>query len=66
MHHKNVGSVGSSLRIPEDCTTCTIALQGDVARVTIYNSIEEFIVAFETPGYYGDKWHRERYRQLEW
>ena len=52
--------------LPEDCTTCTIALQGDVARVTIYNSIEEFIVAFETPGYYGDKWHRERYRQLEW
>ena len=56
--------------LPKDCTTCTIALQGDarppVLRRTIYNSIEEFIVAFETPGYYGDKWHRERYRQLEW
>ena len=56
--------------LPKDCTTCTIALQGDarppVLRRTIYNSIEEFIAAFETPGYYDGKWQMERYNQLEW
>ena len=54
--------------LPEDCTTCTIACSGDVGIYKfIFTSIEEFIVAFETPGYYGGKWgHTERYSQLEW
>ena len=56
--------------LPKDCTTCTIALQGDarppVLRRTIYNSTEEFIAAFETPGYSDGKWQMERYNQLEW
>ena len=57
--------------LPKDCTTCTIALQGDarppVLRPpvpTIYNSTEEFIAAFETPGY--GKWPMERYHALDW
>ena len=61
--------LGQVLRVltslPKDCTTCTITLQDDVERVT-YNSVEGFIVAFETPGYYGGKWQMERYNQLTW
>ena len=59
--------------LPKDCTTCTIALQGDarppVLRPpvpTIYNSTEEFIAAFETPGYSDGKWQMERYNALDW
>ena len=59
--------------LPKDCTTCTIALQGDarppVLRPpvpTIYNSTEEFIAAFETPGYSDGKWPMERYNALDW
>ena len=50
--------------LPKDCTTCTIALQGDARPPvpTIYNSTEEFIEAFETPG----KWPMERYNALDW
>ena len=48
--------------LPKDCTTCTIALQGDAPVPTIYNSTEEFIEAFETPG----KWPMERYDALDW
>ena len=52
--------------LPKDCTTCTIALQGDARPPvpTIYNSTEEFIEAFETPGY--GKWPMERYHALDW
>ena len=54
--------------LPKDCTTCTIALQGDARPPvpTIYNSTEEFIAAFETPGYSDGKWPMERYNALDW
>ena len=50
--------------LPKDYTITVQDVEGG-GRAT-YNSVEGFIVAFETPGYYEGKWEMERYKQLTW
>ena len=50
--------------LPKDYTITVQDVEGG-ERAT-YNSVEGFIVAFETPGYYEGKWEMERYKQLTW
>ena len=61
---RRVKQVLTSPHYPKDYTITVQDVEGG-ERAT-YNSVEGFIVAFETPGYYEGKWEKERYKQLTW
>ena len=61
---RQVKQVLTSPHYPKDYTITVQDVEGG-ERAT-YNSVEGFIVAFETPGYSEGKWEKERYKQLTW